>query len=97
MEAILNLYKGCEDVEPYKSYVCKRLLLKVSKKVGALSSKVKGASPEEQERITLEILKTIFPDFKDEEFEDVDPVEYMKFVEQIMQETNEIMENAQKN
>ena len=97
MEAKLNLYKGCEDEEPYKTYVCKRLLLKTSKKVGALVAKMKGATPEEQERITIDVLKTIFPDFKDEEFEDVDPNEYMHFVEDLMKETNEIMADAQKN
>lgn len=96
MEAKLNIYNDCSG-EPTKTYVCKRMILKVSKKVSALVEKMKGATPEEQERITIDVIKTIFPDFKDEEFDGVDPVEWLNFVNQINKETNQILSNASKN
>ena len=68
MEAKLNIYNDCSG-EPIKTYVCKRMILKVSKKVSALVEKLNKASTEEQERITIDVIKTIFPDFKDEEFD----------------------------
>lgn len=96
MEAKLNIYNDCSG-EPTKTYVCKRMILKVSKKVSALVEKLKGATPEEQEKITIDVIKTIFPDFKDEEFDGVDPVEWLNFVEEINKETNQILSNASKN
>ena len=96
MEAKLNIYNDCSG-EPTKTYICKRMILKVSKKVSALVEKLKGATPEEQERITIDVIKTIFPDFKDEEFDGVDPVEWLNFVNQINKETNQILSNASKN
>lgn len=96
MEAKLNIYNDCSG-EPTKTYVCKRLILKVSKKVSSLVDKMKDASAEEQERITIDVIKTIFPDFKDEEFDGVDPIEWLKFVEEISKETNQILSNASKN
>ena len=96
MEAKLNIYNDCSG-EPIKTYVCKRMILKVSKKVSSLVDKMKNASAEEQERITIDVIKTIFPDFKDEEFDGVDPIEWLKFVEQINKETNQILSNASKN
>lgn len=96
MEAKLNIYNDCSG-EPIKTYVCKRMILKVSKKVSSLVDKMKNASAEEQEKITIDVIKTIFPDFKDEEFDGVDPIEWLKFVEQINKETNQILSNASKN
>ncbi|MBR3617426.1 MAG: hypothetical protein IKN46_01985 [Acholeplasmatales bacterium] len=96
MEAKLNIYNDCSG-EPTKTYVCKRLILKVSKKVSSLVDKMKDASAEEQERITIDVIKTIFPDFKDEEFDGVDPIEWLRFVEEISKETNQILSNASKN
>lgn len=96
MEAKLNIYQDCSG-EPTKTYVCKRLILKVSKKVSALVEEMNGKSEKEQEQLTIDIIKTIFPDFKDEEFEGLDPVEWLHFIETISQETNQILVNAQKN
>lgn len=97
MDARLNIYENCETETPTKTYICRRLLLKVSKKVGALVEQMKGKNQEEQEKITLDVIKTIFPDFKDEEFEYIDPVEWLDFVKSINSETNEIMAVARKN
>ena len=96
MLAVLNIYKDCTSEEPTKKYICRRLLLGVSKKVQSLSDNMQGKTEEEQERITLDILKTIFPDFDSEDFEYVDPNEYLEFVKAIAAETNEIVENAVK-
>lgn len=97
MNATLNIYKDCTSEKPTKVYTCRRLLLGVSKKVQSLSDKMQGASEEEQERITLDILKSIFPHFEDEDFNYIDPTEYLKFVQAIARETNEIVANAAKN
>lgn len=97
MEAKLNIYEDCTSEKPTKTYVCRRLLLKVSKKVASLVDTMKGKSEAEQEEITIELIKTIFPDFKSEEFESIDPVEWLSFVNEINQETNQVLSNASKN
>lgn len=97
MNAILNIYKDCTSEEPTKKYVCKRLLLGVSKKVQALSDNLEGKTEKEQEETTIEILKAIFPNFEDDDFNYIDPVEYFAFIKEISSETNKIMGNAIKN
>lgn len=96
MKATLNIYKDCTSEEPTKQYVCRRLLLGVSKKVQALSENLNGKSEEEQEAITLDILKTIFPHFESEDFNYIDPNEWLAFVNEIATETNEIVAHASK-
>lgn len=97
MNAILRVYKDCSSDEPTKVYTCKRLLLGVSKKVQSLSNSMNGKSEEEQEELTIQILKTIFPNFEDDDFNFIDPIEYLNFVNEISKETNHIINNAQKN
>lgn len=97
MNAILNIYKDCTSEEPSKTYVCKRLLLGVSKKVQALSENMAEKDAKEQEEITIDILKTIFPNFDADDFNYIDPVEYFSFIKEISSETNKIMGNAIKN
>ncbi len=96
MNAVLNIYKDCTSEKPTKTYTCRRLLLGVSKKVQSLSDNMKGKTEEEQEKITLDILKTIFPNFENDDFNFIDPNEYMEFVKSLARETNEIVENAAK-
>jgi hypothetical protein len=96
MNATLRIYKDCTSEEPTKTYVCRRLLLGVSKKVQALTDNMKGKSEEEQEAITLDILKTIFPHFENDDFNYIDPNEWLKFVNEISRETNEIVANTVK-
>lgn len=96
MNAVLNIYKDCSTDQPTKSYVCRRLLLGVSKKVQAMSDNMQGKTEAEQEKITLDILKTIFPHFENDDFNYIDPIEWLKFVEEISKETNEILHNAVK-
>ncbi len=97
MEAKLNIYADCTSEKPTKTYVCRRLLLKVSKKVASLVEGMNGKSEAEQEEITIDVIKTIFPEFKDEEFEGIDPVEWLDFIKEISKETNDILTVAQKN
>ena len=96
MFAVLNIYKDCTSEEPTKKYICRRLLLGVSKKVQALSDNMNGKSEAEQEAITLDILKTIFPHFENDDFNYIDPTEWLKFVNEIAAETNEILTSAAK-
>ena len=96
MKAVLNIYKDCTSEEPTKQYICRRLLLGVSKKVQSLSENMDGKSEEEQEAITLDILKTIFPNFENDDFNYIDPTEWLKFVGEISKETNEIVTLAAK-
>ena len=97
MNAVLNIYKDCTSEEPSKQYVCKRLLLGVSKKVQALSANMVDKDEKEQEELTIDILKTIFPNFDADDFNYIDPVEYFNFIREISNETNKIMGNAVKN
>lgn len=96
MNAVLNIYKDCSTEQPTKSYVCRRLLLGVSKKIQGLSDNMKGKTEAEQEELTLDILKTIFPDFENDDFNYIDPEEWLKFVNDIGRETSEIVSNAAK-
>ena len=97
MEARLNIYADCTSEKPTKTYVCRRLLLKVSKKVASLVEGMNDKSEVEQEAITLDVIKTIFPEFKDEEFDGIDPIEWLDFIKEISKETNDILTVAQKN
>lgn len=96
MKAVLNIYKDCTSEEPTKQYICRRLLLGVSKKVQSLSDSMQGKTEAEQEAVTLDIIKTIFPHFEKEDFDFIDPTEWLAFVEEIGRETNEIVQNAVK-
>ena len=96
MYAVLNVYKDCTSEEPTKQYICRRLLLGVSKKVQSLSENMNGKSEKEQEAITLDILKTIFPHFENDDFNFIDPTEWLAFVNEIGRETNEIVASAAK-
>lgn len=96
MYAVLNIYRDCTSEEPTKQYVCRRLLLGVSKKVQSLSENMNGKTEEEQSTITLDILKTIFPNFDDADFDFIDPIEWLNFVETIARETNEIIMHTAK-
>lgn len=97
MNAVLNIYADCTSDKPTKTYVCKRLLLGVSKKVQALGESLEGKTNEEQQAIIIDILKTIFPDFEDKDFEGIDPVEYAEFIAEIGKETARIQGRALKN
>ena len=111
MNAILNIYNGCESDEPIKTFICKRLTFNVGSKIEILGDKIskleknkKGASEEElvkineeQLELTIETLQAIFPSFTREDFNGVDPIEYQKFVNEIGAATAQVVNRAQKN
>jgi len=96
MQATLNIYADCTSEQPTKTYVCRRLLYGVSKKIQALSENMQGKTEAEQEAINIDILKTIFPHFETEDFNYIDANEWLKFVNEIARETTEIVEVAAK-
>lgn len=97
MNAQLKIYKDCTSEEPSKVYTCRRLLFKTSKAIASLAENLQGKSQEEQAEATIAIIKVIFPEFQDEEFEYIDPTEWANFVNEITKETSQIVHHAQKN
>lgn len=97
MNAVLNIYNDCTSEKPTKVYTCKRLLLGVSKKVQELGESMVGKSNAEQQEVIIDILKAIFPDFEDSDFDGIDPYEYAQFIKEIGNETARIQGKALKN
>lgn len=75
MIAKLGIYEDCTKAEPTKVYECHRLLYGVSKKALALAEKAERKTTEEQEAVMVEMLQAIFPEFKAEEINFIDPAE----------------------
>ena len=75
MIAKLGIYKDCSTPEPTKVYECHRLLYGVSKKALALAQQAENKTPDEQEAVMVEMLQAIFPEFKAEEIDFIDPDE----------------------
>lgn len=75
MIAKIGVYEDCTKAEPTKVYECHRLLYGVSKKALALAEQAENKTPEEQEAVMVEMLQAIFPEFKAEELDAVDPDE----------------------
>lgn len=97
MNAELKIYKDCTSEEPTKVYTCRRLLFKTSKAIASLADQLQDKSPEEQAEVTIAIIKVIFPEFQDEEFECIDPQDWANFVAEITKETGKIVTHATKN
>lgn len=111
MNAVLNIYNGCESDKPIKTFICKRLTFNVGSKIEILSEKItnlekskKGKNTEEilkineeQLELTIETLQVIFPSFTREEFDGVDPIEYQQFCKEIGEASNQIVNRASKN
>ena len=111
MNAILNIYNGCESETPLKTFICKRLTFNVGSKIEILSEKIgklekskEGKSDEEiikineeQLELTIETIQTIFPSFTREDFDGVDPIEYQEFCNEIGKATAKIVNRAAKN
>lgn len=97
MEAELKLYKDCTSEEPTKVFVCRRLIYKVAKTLQELTEKVaKSNDEDEQERLTVKILQTIFPDFADDDLNYIEPNEYTRFIQQIQGGVADVLAVAQK-
>ena len=111
MNAVLNLYDGCESEEPIKTFTCRRLTVQASNKLEELSAETialenskKGKTEKEikaiDEKITklnVEIIQAFFPSFTEEDFNKLDPFEYQTFCLEIGEERTKILQRAQKN
>ena len=111
MNAVLNLYDGCESEEPIKTFTCRRLtvavadkLEEVTEKTAELEESKKGKTKAEVKKIdaeitalSIEILQTFFPNFTEEDFNKLDPFEYQSFCLAIGEEVNKIRNRALKN
>lgn len=97
MEHKLNIYADCQSEKPTKSYVCRRILFKTATDLGELQAKSKEAKDEEQTSILLKMIKCVFPDFKDEDLDGIDPIEVGEFFKSLGSEVNQVVNQAQKN
>ena len=75
MIAKIGIYKDCSSPEPTKVYECHRLLYGVSKKALSLAQQAENKTAAEQEDVMVEMLQAIFPEFKSEELDFIDPAE----------------------
>lgn len=98
MKAILNIYADCTSEQPTKTYTCHRLLLGVSVKIEELQKKINETNDaKEQEKYTIQIIKTIFPTFDEKEFYYIDPKEWVGFCNEITNESAQVQQAAIKN
>ena len=111
MEAILNVYEGCESAEPKKTFVCRRLTFNASNafeelanEIAELEKGLEGKSAEEQQEIVnqiyekqVDIIKLFFPTFTREDLGGLDPYEYQDFCLKIGEMRSKIVNRAQKN
>ena len=111
MQAVLNIYDGCESEEPIKSWTCRRLTVTAAAKLEELTEKTieleqskKGKTKAEIKKIdaeittiNIEIIQNFFPSFTEEDFAKLDPYEYQSFCLAIGEEINRIRNRAVKN
>ncbi len=111
MNAILNIYDGCESEEPIKTFTCRRLtvaaadkLEEITEKTAELEESKQGKTKAEIKKIdaeitalSIEIIQTFFPSFTEEDFKKLDPYEYQSFCFAIGEEVHKIRERALKN
>lgn len=111
MEAILNVYDGCESTEPKKTFVCRRLTFAVSNtfeemanEITELEKEMHGKSEAERKELTeqiyekqVDIIRLFFPSFTREDLDGLDPYEYQDFCIEIGKMRKQIINRAQKN
>lgn len=97
MELKINVYADCTSEEPSKTYTIRRILFKTAKELGALQAESAEADESKQEEYTLKMLKTVFPNFEDEDLNGVDPIELGQFFRKLGAEIRGVVQNAQKN
>ena len=97
MIAKLGIYKDCATPEPTKVYECHRLLYGVSKKALALAQQAENKTAEEQEGVMIEMLQAIFPEFKVEELDFIDPAELGALIDALQKNSAAEVARAEKN
>lgn len=94
MEIKLNIYKDNSSEEPSKTYVVRRILFKTAKELATISEESKDGDPIES---TKKMLKAVFPDFKDEDLDYIDPTEFGQVMKEMTSAIQSVVANAQKN
>lgn len=111
MNAVLNLYDGCESETPIKTFTCRRLTMQASNTLEELSAQTielenskEGKSAEEVKaidekiiKLNIAIIQAFFPSFTEEDFYMLDPYEYQSFCLAIGEERVRVLSRAQKN
>ena len=97
MIANLGIYEDCTKAEPTKVYVCHRLLYGVSKKALSLAKQAENKTAEEQEAVMVEMLQAIFPEFKAEELNLIDPVELGELISALQRSSAAEVARVEKN
>lgn len=97
MELKINIYGDCTSDEPIKTYVVKRILFKTATEISALSKESAAKGDNEQMDLVLKMLKTIFPDFEDDDINGIDPLEFGAFMRKFSSAMNGVVANAEKN
>jgi len=96
-EIRINVYGDCTSEAPTKTYTVRRLLFKTAKELGALQADAHAARDDEQMDYAKKMLKCIVPDFEDEDFDGIDPVELGAIFRELGAEIGAVMKNAEKN
>ncbi len=97
MIAKLGIYEDCTKAEPTKVYECHRLLYGVSKKALALAQEAERKTAEEQEGVMVEMLQAIFPEFRAEELDKIDPVELGALIDALQRNSAAEVARVEKN
>ena len=97
MFAKLGIYEDCTKAEPTKVYECHRLLYGVSKKALSLAQQADGKTSEEQEGVMVEMLQAIFPEFRREELDHIDPEELGALIQALQRGSTAEVERVEKN
>lgn len=97
MIAKLGIYEDCTKAEPTKVYECRRLLYGVSKKALSLAQQAENKTPAEQEGVMIEMLQAIFPEFKTEEIDFVDPAELGALISALQHSSGAEVARVEKN
>ena len=97
MIAKLGIYKDCSSPEPTKVYECHRLLYGVSKKALSLAQQAENKTAAEQEGVMVEMLQAIFPAFKAEEIDFIDPDELGALIDALQSRSAAEVARVEKN
>lgn len=97
MIAKIGIYKDCSSPEPTKEYECHRLLYGVSKKALSLAQQAENKTAEEQEAVMVEMLQAIFPEFKAEELDFIDPDELEALIDALQSRSAAEVARVEKN
>ena len=97
MIAKIGIYEDCTKAEPTKVYICHRLLYGVSKKALALAEQAENKTTAEQEGAMVEMLQAIFPEFKAEELDFIDPAELGALISALQSSSTAEVARVEKN